>query len=380
MGTKNSKKSANSKEWSEEEIRLLKKLRPKMTLTKVHQAFLEAGFRRSRKALERKACNLGVFYSDPPRKTRSASVNEYSEAWRKIISLKEEYKEDYEHRKIGLLLKTKPARKILSLSDFHIPFDRDDLIHEAIQTHSNADILVVNGDMLDLYAVSTWPKERSIILRREYEIAMEYLRIFSKIFKHVVVVRGNHEYRLNRYFHSNVSKDVSFMVNKEILGRLVRGEIYDDEGNIIKQLDLKNVHYESGPEAWFAKIGKTMFVHPQSFSRVEAKTAVNAQEYFMERTDIDAVVIGHTHQQAFVPSRNKLCVEQGCLCCPLDYEKQGKLRYKAMTLGYCVVYQDKDGNCDFNATHNVYLGTQYPIKKSFEEIMQETKTKPRSNK
>jgi len=170
------------------------------------------------------------------------------------------------------------------------------------------------------------------------------------------------------------------MVNKEILGRLVRGEIYDDEGNIIKQLDLKNVHYESGPEAWFAKIGKTMFVHPQSFSRVEAKTAVNAQEYFMERTDIDAVVIGHTHQQAFVPSRNKLCVEQGCLCCPLDYEKQGKLRYKAMTLGYCVVYQDKDGNCDFNATHNVYLGTQYPIKKSFEEIMQETKTKPRSNK
>jgi hypothetical protein len=156
------------------------------------------------------------------------------------------------------------------------------------------------------------------------------------------------------------------MVNKEILGRLASGEEYDNDGNIIHRNDFKNVYYEGGQEGWFVKIGKTMFVHPMAFSGQAAKTAINAQEYFMERTDIDCVVLAHTHQQCRVPSRNKLCVEQGCLCCPLDYEKQGKMHFKAMTLGYAVVYQDKDGNCDFNKTNTVYLGTQYPVKKDFD--------------
>jgi predicted phosphodiesterase len=348
-------------------------------LTELTAIFRQRGYSRSRKAIERKAANLGVFYKGAtPEAVETPIEDAYSTAWSKIVSLKQDYVEEYEYRQAGLLEPGKASRKILCISDFHIPFDRDDLIKEAIELHKDADLLVVNGDMLDLYAVSTWPKERSVILRKEYDIAMEYIKLFAKTFPHVVLTRGNHEYRLNRYFHSNVSKSISFLVNKEILGRLVLGEVYDGDGNIVERNEFKNVHYQSGAEAWFVKIGKTMFVHPMAFSGVEAKTAINAQEYFMERDDIDCVVLAHTHQQAKVPSRNKMCIEQGCLCCPLDYEKQGKLKYKAMTLGYTVLYQDKDGNCDFNLTHNVYLGTQYPIKKDFDEIMNEIEQSERS--
>lgn len=358
-----------SHDWSEEEERLLQKLKPHNKLPEIQKAFQKAGFTRSRIALESKAKRMGVFYRGELPTTNPEEIDKYSIALQKILNIKEEYKEDFEHRGIGVIKKSKIVRKILSISDLHIPFDRDDLVFEIIEKEKDADILVINGDFLDLYAVSTWPKERSIILRKEYTIAMEYLKIFSKTFPQVVITRGNHEYRLNRYFHTNVSKDVSFMVNKEILGRLVNGEMYDDEGNICEKNDFSNVHYQPGPEAWFIKIGKTMFLHPNTFLKTEAQTVVKAQEYFMERKNVDCIVIGHTHHQAFVPTRGKLCIEQGCLCCPLDYEKQGKLNFKAMTLGYAVVYQDAEGNCDFNETHTVYLGTQYPIKKDFDEFI-----------
>jgi predicted phosphodiesterase len=364
-------KKANTRDWSPEEEALLEQLRPYLTITEILKEFEAKGYLRSRKAIERKACNMGIFYIGKPTVKKNADDARYSAAWQKILGLKKAYKEDYEYRRIGIMNPKDATRKILCISDFHIPFDRDDLIYAAIREHKDADILVVNGDMLDLYAVSTWPKERDIILRKEYDIAMEYLKVFSDTFPHVIIVRGNHEYRLNRYFHSNVSKSVSFLVNKEILGRLANGEVYDEDGNTIEKHKFDNVYYENGPEAWFIKVGKTMFVHPRAFSKVEAKTAMNAQEYFIERDDVDCICLGHTHQQAFVPSRNKLCIEQGCLCCPLDYEKQGKLKYKAMTLGYSVIYQDKDGNCDFNKTHNVYLGTQYSIKKSFDEMLEQ---------
>jgi len=364
--------SIDSKDWTPEEEQLLKELRPNMMLGDVYRRFRDAGFQRSRKALERKATNLGVFFQGTPRPQQPAVVNTaYSSAWDKIVRIKEQYKQDYEHRQVGILPPETITRKILCISDLHIPFDRDDLVYKIIQDHKDADILVVNGDLLDLYAVSTWPKERSIILRKEYDIAMEYMKVFSRTFKNVVFTRGNHEYRLNRYFHSNISPSVSFMVSKEILSRLVRGEVYDEEGNVVTQHAFNNIHYDSGPEAWFVKIGKAMFIHPTSFSRVEGKTVISGQEYFMERTDIQAVVLSHTHQQVQIPSRNKMCIETGCLCCPMDYEKQGKLQYKAMTLGYTVIYQDAEGNVDFNRSHNVYLGTQYPVKKSYDEMLEE---------
>ncbi|MCW4026588.1 MAG: metallophosphoesterase [Candidatus Bathyarchaeota archaeon] len=359
-----------SKDWTEQEKELLIELRPRHTIAEIAQTFKRKGLKRSRKAIERKAANLGLSYKG---KTKEAEVEtknekEYLEAWGKITEITKEYKDELREGTRGVIAPEKKRRKILTISDFHIPFDRDDLVHEAVENHSDADVLVVNGDMLDLHAVSTWPKDKSIALRKEYEKGIEYMKIFSKQFPHVILTRGNHEFRLNRYFHSNVNPVVSFLVNKEILGRLAAGEIYDEDGNIKEKHDFSNVTYDSGPEAWFFQVGKTIFAHPQTFSRVEGRTSVQAWEYFMEREDIDSVVIAHTHQQSKIVTRGKLCIEQGCMCVPLDYSKQGKLRYKPQSCGYAVIYQDEDGNTDFNESRCVFRGVQYPIKKSFDEL------------
>jgi len=353
--------------WSQDELDLVKKLRPTNTLMEI-QSILKRmlGSERSAIAIERKAARLGWTYQGLGNENFVAAPSEMdisqSQALSRICALKEEYKTPCEYRPIGIIPRDKIARKILCIADLHIPFDRDDLVYDIVHTHKDADILVIAGDLLDLYAVSTWPHERVIVLQKEYEIALEYLKVFSKMFKQVVVIRGNHEYRLNRYFHTNLSPSVSFMVSKDILARLCNGEIYNNDGEIIERLNFKNIYYDNGPEAWFAKIGKTIFVHPMSYSGVEAKTVVTAQEFFMEREDIDCIVSAHTHHQAKVLSRSKLCIETGSLCLPLDYEKQGKLKFKPQDLGYAVLYQDARGNCDFNRSQAVYLGTQYPIK------------------
>lgn len=353
--------------WTDEEKALLRELRPTHNLTQLHKEFKAKKFNRSRKAIERKCANMGVFYNGVPKK-QEEDLSKYDKTWKAIRKLKEVYKEDSVETRSRGILAGKKRRKILSLSDFHIPFERDDLILQAVEEHKDADILVLNGDILDVYAVSTWPKEKSIALKKEYDIALEYMKIFAKTFPKVVITRGNHEFRLNRYFNSNVTPAISFLVNKEILGHLSEGKVYDDDGNVIETLDFSNVIYLPGNEAWFFKVGKTMFVHPQAFSIVPGKTSVMAWEYFMDREDIDSICCAHTHQQSWLTKKGKLCMEQGCLAVPLDYSKQGKLTYGPQTLGYAVLYQDEHGNTDFNMSRTIFLGIQYPHKPSFEDL------------
>lgn len=358
--------------WSPEEIQLLEELRPYHEIRTIIQRFAEAGFTRSDKAIMRKVEKLGLRRIRPgfPQEPSIQTDNQgYKETWDKIQDMRSNYIASFVHRPTGVLRPEKIARKILALSDLHIPFERDDLIRQIVSSHSDADILVINGDMLELYAVSTWPKDKEVILQHEYNIAMEYMKLFSETFPAVVLVRGNHELRLQSYFSHNVSKSISFLVNKDILARLAAGEVYDNNGNVIHRHNFSNVYFDSGPESWFVKIGKTVFVHPKTMSsKIEGRTAISAEEYFMERTDIDSIIVAHTHKQAWIPSRGKICIEQGCLCCPLDYEKQGKLNFKPTTLGYAVVYQDADGNCDFNATRPIYLGTQTPVKPDLDTL------------
>lgn len=373
--------------WSQEEIKLLKQYRPHCTLAEMEQIFNQAGFERTAKAISRKAHKLGVFcgsfsyepkdsiddvatgLASTPEEARDTSVEQQA-TWNKILELKEDYETEFEHNVLGAV--DNAARKILAISDLHIPFDREDLVLEVVQAHDDADILVINGDLLDLYAVSTWPKERTVVLEKEYQIAMEYMDYFAETFPLVVLTRGNHEYRLNRYFHSNVSPMLSFMVDKEVLSRLSNGEEYNEFGQIEWQHEFNNVVYQSGPEAWFAKIGKTIFAHPMTLSKVPGRIAIQAMEHFQEREDIDCVVVGHSHQVSCIPRRGKLCIEQGCLCAPMDYAKKGTLHYGPQGLGYAVIYQDEDGNCDFTASRPYFLGVQYPIKLSVDEILERT--------
>ena len=158
------------------------------------------------------------------------------------------------HHSVG-----RTRKKILCISDLHIPFHHIDLIKQIIRKHKNADILVINGDLLDHYSVSSFVKDKYVSLQSEYMLAIDFLKWVSKLFSEVYLVKGNHELRLNTWFNKRVNPDVGWLFSREILSRLAAGHIYDEVGNIIDTAGYDNVFYPGGEEAWWIKIGRAMF-------------------------------------------------------------------------------------------------------------------------
>jgi hypothetical protein len=55
--------------------------------------------------------------------------------------------------------------------------------------------------------------------------------------------------------------------------------------------------------------------------------------------------------------RNKLIIEQGCCCLPMDYESDAKMQYGMQTFGYATIYMNDEGKVDFDRSRPVYYGT-----------------------
>ena len=255
--------------------------------------------------------------------------------------------------------------KIVSTGDWHIPFENYKVLKHMIKYHSDADILVVNGDIFEHYLVSQWKKDKSIPLRLEYEIALEWIMKLHKIFKKIVLVYGNHEYRLRSYISSNLDPAVHFATSPDLLKRLADGYDFDEYGDFVKVHDFDNVFYEPGLLNWYTKIGQCLFVHPRSYVKQLLGTAEQAMEHFIKRgEDFQCLVLAHTHRQSSSIVNGKLLLESGCACVPLDYLSDGKLNSLNQTFGYSVIYLDELGNVDFNTSHNFYWGTGHPVKTS----------------
>lgn len=255
--------------------------------------------------------------------------------------------------------------KIVSTGDWHIPFENYRVIEHLIKNHSDADILVINGDIFEHYLVSQWKKDKSIPLRLEYEIALEWIMKLRKIFKKIVLVYGNHEYRLRSYISSNLDPAVHFATSPDLLKRLSDGYDFDEYGDFVKMHDFDNVYYEPGMLNWYTKIGKCLFVHPRSYVKDLLGTAAQAMKHFIKRgEDFQCLVMAHTHRQASSIVDGRLLLESGCACVPLDYLNDGKLNNLNQTFGYSIIYMDNDGNVDFNTSDNFFWGTGHPIKTS----------------
>jgi len=262
--------------------------------------------------------------------------------------------------------------KILSLSDFHIPFENDEVIKDALENHSDADILVLNGDIFDMYSVSSFSKNKQILIQWEYKVAMEWLKLLSDMFPKVVLVSGNHEARLARYFSNQIDPSLSFMYENDMLDKLANG--YDINlltNKLYKAYDFDNVHYTPGQLCWYTMIGKAIFVHPKNFSVVPMRTVIKTAESFLQREDFEAVIQGHSHKIGKLVWRDKLLIEQGCCCIPMEYESDGRNKYLPQSFGYAIVYVDADtGSVDFNKSDIIYLGTGSPVKEQQENILE----------
>lgn len=355
--------------WQEEEEHLLRILIPTNTNTEIAVEFERRfkkklpGFRvlRSVDAIRRKCSRDNITpettYEDP-----------YEKRWEKIKSMQEEYFMDAESNKIGIVAEDAPRRKILTLSDIHFPFALVDELDKAIIKHSDADVVVLNGDILDGYAFNTYGRAKRIAALKEYIAAFELVRRLSESFPKVVIVSGNHDRRPAKVLSrsSDFEKEGSQILRADLLARIANGEVLDEYGEVKEILDFDNVVYQKY-DSWYVRIGKTIFCHPDAYQGGNpGATVTRLCDYFIKRIGgdkFDSVVVGHTHRLYKGIVMNKLLIEQGAMAARMPYQHKADLRFPHAMNGYAVIYQDEQGNTDFSNSRIYYLGSQLPPKK-----------------
>jgi len=358
--------------WSKKEAAIAHKAIAEHKLYKEISIVLEeAGFDRSaeavRKFYKRNATSKDAEYEAVEPEINDEATDDQYIAIEAIREMRDQLVKITSNKFVKVGRPVEANVKILSLSDLHIPFENPEIIKKMLKDHSDADILVLNGDMFEIYALSKWPKKKNVLLRHEYEIAIEWMKLFTSIFPKIVLVSGNHESRVQSYFTANVDPTASFLVNKDILDRIAKGYSFnDEEGTFEKMYDWDDiVSYEGGLLKYYAIIGNAVFIHPNDFSGVPMRTVLAHCDDLMQCEKFQCMVMGHTHKMGSYIWKNKLVLEQGCCCVPMDYEKNGRARKQSMqTYGAAVVYMDEEGNVDFDKTRNIYYGTGSPIKVS----------------
>lgn len=190
-------------------------------------------------------------------------------------------------------------KDIIVLSDIHFPYeDRNALnaIYMFLQRNP-VDIIVLNGDIIDMYDVSTFDKSPARINSLQKELNKAY-KFFQKLRvlcpkAEIYFIRGNHEYRLERYLYKHP-------------------ELYSLEAlklpNLLKLNDFDIKYREK-----FLQLGNLKITHGSIVRKFSSYTA-HAE---LDKNDCSGIS-GHTHRGGVcykqTPSRYLVWYEGFCLC------------------------------------------------------------------
>jgi len=352
--------------WREEEEHLLRLLIPTNSYNEIAEEFRRRhdlgipghntvrSAEAIRKKCQREDINSNIEYEDP-----------YENRWKKIKKMQEEYLMDAETNTTGIV--DNASRKILTLSDIHFPFALVDELEKALTLHADADIVVLNGDILDGYIFSTYGTAKRIAALKEYRAAFNLVKQISENFPEVVIVSGNHDRRPAKALSkADFKKEASQVLRPDLLARIANGEVLNEYGEVTDILKFDNVTYQKY-DSWYVRIGKTIFAHPDAyFGSWPGQTVVKLMDYFTKRLGsdkFDSVVVGHTHRIYKGIFFNKMLIEQGAMAARMPYQHRADLRFPHAMNGYAVIFQDEEGNTDFTKSKVYYLGSQLPPKK-----------------
>lgn len=147
-----------------------------------------------------------------------------------------------------------PAR-ILIVSDIHVPFHDPGAIEASIdfaQSQGEISHVLVNGDLLDAYHLSTFEKDPKVRrLSEEIDQAIQILQVFAQELPGVKMIfkLGNHEARFDRYLRTNAPAlaDLPEISLEDIFRkRIEEVEVVEEWRNIVAGRLLINHGHEVG--------------------------------------------------------------------------------------------------------------------------------------
>jgi predicted phosphodiesterase len=197
------------------------------------------------------------------------------------------------------------------ISDLHIPFHDKKAVEvtTAFIRDYQPDALIINGDLLDFWEVSSFDKDPRIgtSFKEELEMGRKYLKYLREILPNskIKYLEGNHEFRLKKYIMKNAA------------------ELSGLEGlSVEEQLGLYglNIEYIQLPPGLSRydhndlKIGDLYIGH----YNIARKHAGYSAKALMENLGV-SLIQAHTHKQGLSSKRLRdgrelIAIESGCLC------------------------------------------------------------------
>lgn len=252
--------------------------------------------------------------------------------------------------------------RILSISDTHVPFQLP--LSTYRDYAGKVDILQLNGDIIDMQAISKFPKSYRVSVMEEIILGRQFIIDLIELIKpkKVSINFGNHELRFQAYLSKNLDSDLLELMPKTALDLIcIDGFNHYDKKNrtktwyepLIKVFSDIEVEYT---ENWFSQIGSTIFCHPSAFSTSILKTAEKAMYWFRNEGYIfDSLVMAHTHRVGDYKIGNTMIYEQGAGC---DTKKQhysdGRLT-NSQKEGFIYICHDENGKIIDNKTELIIL-------------------------
>lgn len=241
----------------------------------------------------------------------------------------------------------KGKHKILVLSDIHIPYHDEKAVEAAIEygKKQKPDIILLNGDIGDFYAVSRHDKDprRSLFLSDELDLIRQFLFWLRKQFPKARILYkiGNHENRLERF----LVKEAPALIGTT-------------DFEIASLLRFDELRIECVGSLNLVKLGKLSVYHghelPQGMS-----SPVNPARGIWMRVQ-ETMMAGHWHrvsehtETTGISKQVSSCWSTGCLCdLSPDYAIVNRWSH-----GFAIVEVQEDGEFEVH-NHKIIKGRVY---------------------
>jgi predicted phosphodiesterase len=245
--------------------------------------------------------------------------------------------------KLGVISKSEAPEHLqlgkgryLILSDIHIPFQDDDALACAIEwgLKNNVTSVILNGDIMDTYGVSRYPKEiKRPTISEELEMTRNFFTYLRGLFidQPIYYKLGNHEERMRAFVLRNARELADLDdVSLEALLKL-------------EEFEIQVVGRE------MIKIGKLIVLHGHELGESVFSPVNPARGMFLKAKA--SILFGHNHQVSH-HSESNLHSEQvgvwstGCLCeLTPEYRPYG---YTKWSHGFACVDVNEDGTFHVN--------------------------------
>ena len=221
--------------------------------------------------------------------------------------------------------------RVLILADLHIPYHDKEALVAAIKhakKRGNIDAIVLLGDVLDFYALSSWQKDpRKRDFGLELDMSYDTLDAIRQLFPDIPIYykEGNHEERAWRYMAVKAP---------ELIGMKC----------LSLEAMIKADHFKLGviTEKRIIKMGHLHLVHGHEFWRGIFSPVNPARGLYLRGKE--NALCAHWHQSSYHPEKSMAddvtaCWSIGCLCdLHPDYSPINKWNH-----GFCIVDLETNG-------------------------------------